>query len=481
MAIDKLIHSSALPEHFSSSISLLEDPKAFIKKASESGFIFDYEALKPDKNHVGIHLVALGDMETYGINRNGDCFPKFACEKYHDTFVKHGAVYRHHKHDDRSKAIGEIKASAYNKPMGRIELFIHAHKEKAAPELQKLAEEKDIPFSMSCRVPGDICTICNNFRKSSKDPNQCEHILNKIGHVYDDGRVVGMINADPTFFDISFVTKPADRIAWFLKSANINDIGKIASADLAEMENMSVPHSVKLSSPLALTKYEIGKKIAEYEALYQKLTEVGPTTEEEHRLWELRKSAASTALDDDTIETLRNYEPQDVFYALARHSIIMDPVTYVKYAMGTDMGPLKHNIEEIKLACAGICSEVLNSGELYDICNDSTYDVHDFLNYSSIERANLEKIASCCRTKGSIDEPEAAGRAVANTMCGIPVETLICKKSNEKTYSPLAKCVARKYIAYKLASAGAMQAMGKLNERHYALMAARNMINSKII
>ena len=133
------------------------DRQGELHKQASTIFDMDYDAMKPDDKHVGIHVVALGDSEHYQFNRNGDGFPKKACVDYHNTFVKHGHVFRHHRNKDPEKAIGIIKASAYNEPMGRIELFIHADKEKAAPELERLEKEGEHPFSMACVVDHDRC------------------------------------------------------------------------------------------------------------------------------------------------------------------------------------------------------------------------------------------------------------------------------------------------------------------------------------
>jgi hypothetical protein len=123
----KMFHSSSFQDNVDVSMRIVEDPKSMTKSASTI-FGCDYSELMPDKDHVGIHVVALGDAEHFGSNRNGDLFPKAACVKYHDTFVKHGHVYRHHKNKDpRTQGLGNIKMSAYNAPQGRIELFIHAN------------------------------------------------------------------------------------------------------------------------------------------------------------------------------------------------------------------------------------------------------------------------------------------------------------------------------------------------------------------
>ena len=99
----------------------------------------------------------MGDGETYGQNRNGDYWPKEANSKYHDTFVKKGHFFREHNNRDPKEAIGIVKASAHNSDMSRIELVIHGDKKKAEEEYELAKEGKALSFSMSARVPYDIC------------------------------------------------------------------------------------------------------------------------------------------------------------------------------------------------------------------------------------------------------------------------------------------------------------------------------------
>lgn len=153
MSMVKLIHSGSFDETIGVGAEIIRREGELNKQASTI-FGKEYEDLKPDDKHVGIHVVALGDAEHYGENRNGDLFSKKACVEYHPTFVKYGHVFRHHRNKDPEKSIGIIKASAYNEPMGRIELFIHADKEKAAPEIERLEKEGEIPFSMACLRAG---------------------------------------------------------------------------------------------------------------------------------------------------------------------------------------------------------------------------------------------------------------------------------------------------------------------------------------
>lgn len=128
-----------------------------MQKQAATIFKMEYEALKPPKGMTGIHLVALGDAEAYPMNRNGDLFPKEACEKYVDTFVKHGHVYEHHRNKDPRKALGQIKAAAYNPDMHRIELYIWADNEKSRDHLERLEKTGEVSFSMAAHVPNDRC------------------------------------------------------------------------------------------------------------------------------------------------------------------------------------------------------------------------------------------------------------------------------------------------------------------------------------
>lgn len=163
MGLTKLIYAADFDPTIGVGAELITRQGELTKQASTI-FGMDYSDMKPDDRHVGIHVVALGDAEHYQFNRNGDGFPKEACVKYHDTFVKNGHVFRHHVNKDPEKSIGIVKASAYNEPMGRIELFIHADKDKAAPELERLEKEGEIPFSMACTRAGTPVLTRNGFK-----------------------------------------------------------------------------------------------------------------------------------------------------------------------------------------------------------------------------------------------------------------------------------------------------------------------------
>lgn len=184
----KLIYDSDLPESLISNVggNLVNLVDGKLKKEASSSSITKemLDSCKPDKDHFLVHLIALGDFETYGANRNQDAFSKEACIKYHNTFVENGMLYREHRHDSKDKAIGLVKASAYNEEMGRIELAVWGNKKTASEEWDLAKDGKPLSFSMSCfpgRTPvmlGDgRFEVIENLKPGatviSKDGNVC--------------------------------------------------------------------------------------------------------------------------------------------------------------------------------------------------------------------------------------------------------------------------------------------------------------------
>lgn len=469
----KLIHSSAFDTTVDVGMRLIEDPRQLSKSAS-TVFDCEYDALKPDKDHLGIHLVALGDFEHYGSNRNGDGFPKIACVKYHDTFVKNGHLFRHHRNKDAEQSLGKIVKSAYNAPMGRIELFIHANKELARDELQKLATDGDIPFSMACKVAFDRCSICNTLRKSSRDPEQCEHVLMNLGKVANDGKVVCTLNDEPNFFDISFVTRPADRIAWHLKAAS-NEI--IDSVKLAEAEGIWVPDHLIIVSPEAQAKLELLKKLAEAEYQYTQLINAKRSlTTGERYMWELRK-AAEAVMDDTLIAALREYEPKHVFAKLAAKGIILDVDSFFKYAMGLDYGDLAEYMPGVREKVAGIFYRMNKEGRCQNVCTDRTFDVADADRFADVPVVT-EKVAEeltlvgPCMEQRVIDTTIKQGEVVQLHM---RLDTQ-GEVTNNDTLT--IDALAEKYAAYKLAAIQAVRSFSKNTDTTAlaAVAAAQNLV-----
>lgn len=327
----KLIESSQFDDVPGIGAKFAEYGSRAMSKEAESIFGVGYDALRPTDSgkYVGIHLTALGDEETYGPNRNFDSFPKEACVRYHDTFVKHGHVFSHHNNDaSKDPILGCIKASAYNDKMHRIELFIWADREKAKEGLDQLEKQGEASFSMACRVPWDECSICGRHRRNSRDPAECDHIRYGLGKVAEDGKVAFMRNVEPDFFDISFVTRPADRIAYSLKVAAESPDHVTTSEELAATAGIVVPEFARPG--LVADKHAAARSLADaYDAAERDVVRGSDM---------FGKVAAESAarLDDATLETLRGMPVKQAMAFLADNCVVLDPLSFCKYAMGAD-------------------------------------------------------------------------------------------------------------------------------------------------
>lgn len=393
MGMTKLIYSADFDPTVGVGAELITRQGELTKQASTI-FGKEYSDLKPDDRHVGIHVVALGDAEHYGMNRNGDLFTKKACVEYYPTFVENGHVFRHHRNKDPSGAIGEIKYAAYNEPMGRIELFIHADKEKAAPELERLEKEGEIPFSMACRVPNDRCTICGALRKHAGDESECEHVRDHLGEQWEDGRKVGTYNDEPQFFDISFVGRPADRIAWNLKVASALPLSSVKEAEYA---GIKVPDSIACDTEESKRKLGYAKDVASLQASYRGWISKSASvvTARDGYLYELRR-VPSSSLDDDTVSRLRELPTKMAFAVLADTGVIMDMPTFFKYATGDDYVPVvKPYMEETVAYYPTFLENAVKQGSASSFCTRTDFDAEGYRPRVKVElQAALEKAAT---------------------------------------------------------------------------------------
>lgn len=447
----KLIESSQFSDVPDIGMKLAEFNSPALSKEAESVFGRSYDSLKPtDDRFVGIHLTALGDEETYGPNRNFDSFPKEACIKYHDTFVKHGHVFSHH-HNDASKdpILGFIKASAYNDKMHRVELFIWADKEKAHEGLEQLEKTGESSHSMACRVPWDECSCCGAHRKNSSDPNMCDHIRHQLGKVAEDGKVAFMRNVLPDFFDISFVTRPADRIAYSLKVAS-EDI--VTSEEMAKVAGIIEPSH--LNPGIEADKRHILRKLAEQYDSYCRNARPALS-------FATVAKAAESALDDRTIDTLRAMTVKEAMAFLADRGVVLSPDSFCKYAMGpssSEYAAVGRHSDAIGRLAAQVIKEAAWLDK-FSLASDSAFDVDRFTSRPS-RRFTDVAVAGDVVKQASFTDRDNLLRLVSEGAC-LPVKTAaahIDTNSNLwlNTLDKPILATALKYAEYKVSALNSM-------------------------
>ena len=216
------------------SIQVLFDTDVpLIKSASSKTRLF-IKGVTPEKGYTYLLLLAMGAGEFYSANKNGDYFMEEDLRNNHHTFVSHGKVFKHHKNKSTDKSYGSVAFSHYNEDMKRVELVIKIIDSECPDIVAKVKNGQEVPVSMSCRLKFDICSICHNKARNTKD--YCDHLKHNMGDILPDGKQIYAINPNPTFFDISFVWRPADRIAYVLEKVASNSSECISSALLAEQE-----------------------------------------------------------------------------------------------------------------------------------------------------------------------------------------------------------------------------------------------------
>jgi hypothetical protein len=225
-------------------ITKIDPDLALEKTASTSTEIKEFLAsLRPHPAKTYLHINAVGSVETYGCNKNGDAFPRITLEEYHKTY-EHvtrdfenqyvGNVFKDHVNKNARQAYGKVLFSYYNPRMERIELIVELINSRL-PDIIEMINNNIMPkVSMGMTTPHDQCSVCGNRAKTLAE--YCDHLKFQMKRFINNGKQVYAINPMAKFFDISFVGKPAwDCGAVLQKVASTQSNGEVTlSAELGK-------------------------------------------------------------------------------------------------------------------------------------------------------------------------------------------------------------------------------------------------------
>lgn len=445
----------------------------------------ELKAVRPEPGHTFIHAISMGAGEYYGSNRNGDFFnsksarfefpePKKGGHKstmlsgglqeYHKTFAKYAAVYHDHINKDPKQASGSIVAEAYNPEMHRGELLIKVQDDKWAPEIEKLARGEDSPFSMSCKVPYDICSICGNQAPSRKE--YCDHLLNEMSQVKAAGHQVFAINDRPLFFDFSGVFRPADRIAYGLqKVASTGEMPEefLPSTQIAELWGISAPRSVFLDG----SPRHVREKLAAIERMAAMEKQIEATG---HAISpEVDSGVAEGNVPDEAIDTMRSVDWNSLMGALSNAEVCLPVRDFFRLILGNKYDSAAGEMDSVQSLLPGIFSR-MSGGEVEDVTGMCTYDPATSL----VSKAARDVIDSLRPGLSLGSEPTKRRIQVMIIRGGSPDGMPMRKLSHDLTPSKTAEYLAKQYAAYQLAfnrtaeGAGDGLATGLMVLRNYA-------------
>ena len=142
--------------------------------------------------------------------------------------------FRHHANQNPERAYGFILGAFWDPRMHRVILVSELVKSMCetlgALHIYNRIEAGEFPdSSMGSKVPYDECTICHNLARSPSA--YCRHVNDQdpeFGRkkILPDGRICGMLNHQPRFFDDSFVFIGADRTAKVMSNITQNVKGR---------------------------------------------------------------------------------------------------------------------------------------------------------------------------------------------------------------------------------------------------------------
>lgn len=185
-----------------------------------------------------IRTRAIGSLENWGPNQNGDGFPMKELKASYRTFVGKGN-FLDHKSDDLNAIRGLVVDAYLNEEDGCVECLIAVDK-KSHPQLARDIETGVInSVSMGTRVGWSECSVCGNIARTDRE--YCDHIAGYKGmkmSMYTNNAEhnfgawpIHEVNHDLEFIELSWVGVPAFREA--------NVLEKIASLKKAVDNSVS--------------------------------------------------------------------------------------------------------------------------------------------------------------------------------------------------------------------------------------------------
>ena len=420
--------------------------------------------------HSYIHLISVGAHDRYGSNNNGDAFNKeaelHACveparnaarvtmmdgglSKYHDLcFEKNAGVYKHHQNrHKKGKPSGYIAKAAINSEMDRGELLIGVETALWERELQKLAEDKPVFFSMGCDTPADLCSYCHN-RAHTRD-EYCDHLRNEMLTITKEGHQICALTDTPYFHDISGVVKPAEKISFGLRKVASGQV--VGSAELAAMYG--------LTPRIETVRHFLSKRAVDQEELLRKLADI------EKELLMAPADAPEKALIDsfgpesgheqccaENLPAIKDKPCGEVLGALRKNAVVLPLSSFLGLIAGDAPEGLMPKLADVRSSLPGVFGRLLDDSGLAEFLGDSSYEPEP-----TRDRMLLAKAAGMAGTC-SLDTEPTRMRIIRAVLRASPSEKRIIIVKEAASMDPRAELVAREYARYLLSFADGLDA-----------------------
>lgn len=427
-----------------------------------------------------LHIISVGAEDTYGANNNGDGFnrsdkavsiphperPEYRAtmltgglQEHHGSFEKCAAVYKEHKNKHhKGTPSGYIVKAAFNTDMDRGELIIGVDSKIWESELEKVANEQPIYFSMGSDMPFDICSYCGHVR--TKPRETCSHVAHDLLKTASDGTLVFTYNPNPLFHDISGVRKPAEKIAFGLRKV-AEQSGVVDSITLAEYHGLA-PAAALFKTGTLSARQELLAKLAKLEK--RLLMECDGLADS------FTPAAGFRELAQPEIDKLSAFDPNALFGALKRQYILLPCETFLKLVMGQHASQAEELMPLIKSKLPTIYEDMLSSPDVLSCLQDGSYEPEN--SCGMIPNTEITKLIG----SHSLAAEPTKMRIIRITVAGKPHGEVMPKQAGafEPAKMATADLLAREYACYTLAFAA-----GLPEDKQYLTAAA--MIGNSII
>jgi hypothetical protein len=212
-------------------------------------------SIKKSNDFLYVRTRAIGSLEKWGPNMNGDGFPFQELQASYQTFRGKGN-FLDHKSDDIRMIRGLVIDAYLNNEDQCVECLIAVDR-VSHPQLARHIETGVVnSVSMGTRVGFSNCSVCANVARTEDD--YCNHIksykgmkfgalVNNAAHKFG-GWPVHEVNHELEFIELSWVSVPA------FKEANV--LERIASLKEAVVDNTQLSEAEKEMLAFAATFYK---------------------------------------------------------------------------------------------------------------------------------------------------------------------------------------------------------------------------------
>lgn len=304
----------------------------------------------------------------------------------------------------------------------------------------------------NCRVPVDRSSITG---KLAKNPGEYDEFTKyRMGQwIPEHNKFAFVYNDDPTFFDISYVKNPADRIAHHLEY----QMDKAASAfmnsvDLAALEGVCIPDELRTGC-LSFSRQANLVKLA---ALEEYLDAVAAGTAANDSRSAFCKVAGAQALSEqlseEQLQAFRALQPGTLFRKLAKRTILLPFESFASYVLNKPVAGIMEDAS-VKEAAAALpvlfrkMAEMAAQSELENVCDAGS----EFSSMADLAANDpVDKLLDKAGDQLSAEPEKVRARVLDSSSQCQPMNSV--EKLASLVLSPEASTLLQTYGFYKLAA-----------------------------